>query len=94
MDKSLPDNVGLSPDPLAELAGLHDHDLDSWRAEILRRKALAQFHRSHELASKRWFVVTRKVYRIALEPAFLAAVSSLYLIWAFQTVSALLGLSH
>jgi len=73
-------------DPLEALAALRTHDVDPWRAETLRRESRTRLDQAHRLASRRWFVVLRKTYRLALEPAFVYGLATVHLCWAFQTV--------
>lgn len=86
MDDRQDRNAETGRDPLEALARLPAHDLDAWRTERLRREARAQFVRAHRLSRQRWFVLLRRTYRLALEPAFVAIVSAAYLSWAFKTV--------
>ena len=71
----------------AVLRDLPQHDMDSWRREQIRRRALAEFRRSAALAQRPWLATSVKAYNRVFEPLFAATVSVVYLSWAAGTIA-------
>ncbi len=72
---------------LRRLGELPARDVDATRAEQLRRRAHEALARSTD---RSWLGSLERVYTRALEPALVVGISSVYLVWAFRTVSELL----
>jgi len=85
----------MSPEPkddqiLDALGRLPARDVDPWRREQLRRRALAELKRQSELARRPWLAGLTRAYDRVLEPVFVATITCAYLAWAIQRVNELL----
>ena len=76
-------------DPLlAALSRLPARDIDATRAAEIRSLAHTALVRG--ATSSPWAHHVERLYTLVLEPAFVCAVTSIYLGWALQTVNSIL----
>ena len=74
-------------DDLKALETLPPRDVDPWRREQIRRRALTELRRQARLAARPQLAWLSRTYNRFVEPALVAGATCAYLIWAIQTVS-------
>lgn len=74
-----------------QLASLSTRDIDPWRREQIRREAHGELRRQRARARHPWLARAGRLYDLALEPAMVAALACIYLVWALATVGEILG---